>query len=65
MPRTTFLCAAVLLLAAGGMAQRFGGRGGGLRFQGHDDGPPPVFPKEGEFHFIRLEYTDLPQFSRG
>jgi hypothetical protein len=32
---------------------------------GHDEGPPPVSPKDGEFHFIRLEYTDLPQFHRG
>ncbi len=48
------------------MGQRFGGgRGGGIRFEGHDEGPAPVFPKEGEFHFIRTEYTDLPQFHRG
>jgi hypothetical protein len=51
----------VLLFALTASAQRFGG----LRFQGHDEGPPPVFPKQGEFHFIRLEYTDLPQFHRG
>ena len=55
--------AVFLFLAATGFAQRFGG--GGMRFQGHDEGPPPVFPKVGEFHFIRLEYTDLPQFHRG
>jgi len=35
------------------------------RFQiSHGDGPSPTFPREGEFHFIRLEYTDLPQFHR-
>jgi hypothetical protein len=53
---------ALLWLAAAGSAQRFGG---GIRFQGHDEGPAPVFPKNGEFHFIRLEYTDLPQYHRG
>jgi hypothetical protein len=59
--RTIFVGAAVFLMAAAGLAQRFGG----IRFQGHDDGPAPVFPKEGEFHFIRLEYTDLPRYHRG
>ncbi|HLW75711.1 MAG TPA: DUF4159 domain-containing protein [Bryobacteraceae bacterium] len=44
-------CAGVLL------AQRFGG------IQ-HGDEPAPTFPRDGEFHFIRLEYTDLPQFHR-
>jgi hypothetical protein len=61
--RTLFAAVALLSLAAAGLAQRFGG--GGIRFQGHDEGPAPVFPKQGEFHFIRLEYTDLPQFHRG
>jgi hypothetical protein len=54
--------AAVLLLAAAAFAQRFGG---GLRFQGHDSAASPVFPSGAEFHFIRTEYTDLPQFHRG
>ncbi len=61
--RIVFVAAAFLLAAAAGLAQRFGG--GGIRFQGHDEGPPTTFPKAGEFHFIRLEYTDLPQFHRG
>jgi hypothetical protein len=52
---------ALLLLAAAALAQRFGG---GVRFQGHDEGPDPVFPAGAEFHFIRTEYTDLPQFHR-
>ena len=56
------IVAALLLLAGAGLAQRFGG---GVRFQGHDEGPEAVFPQKGEFHFIRLEYTDLPQFHRG
>ena len=57
---------ALFVLAAAGLAQRFGGgRGGGILFEGHDAGPTPVFPKEGEFHFIRTEYTDLPQFHSG
>ena len=47
-----------------------GGRGAGaavrrFRFQGHDDGPEAIFPAKGEFHFIRLEYTDLPGHQRG
>src|SRR3982751_3352498 len=60
------LIAVVLTLAASALAQRFGGFGrGGLDFEGHGAGPKPVFPPKGEFHFIRLEYTDLPQFHRG
>ena len=35
-----------------------------IDFEGHDDGPPPSFPPTGEFHFVRLEYNDLPQFHR-
>ena len=53
----------LLALAAAGLAQRrFGGRGGGLPER--EEGPRPEFPKQAEFHFIRLEYTDLPQFHR-
>jgi hypothetical protein len=54
----------LLLLAAAALAQRFGG-GFGLRFEGHDEGPASTFPERGEFHFIRMEYTDLPRFHRG
>ncbi len=57
------LAVALALFSAAGLAQRFGG--GGIRFEGQDEGLAPVFPKEGEFHFIRVEYTDLPQFHRG
>jgi Domain of unknown function (DUF4159) len=60
------ILAATLLLAAAALAQRFGGGfGGGIRFEGHDEGPAPTFPARAEFHFIRVEYTDLPQFHRG
>ena len=36
----------------------------GSPFQ-EDDDPRPQFPAKAEFHFIRMEYTDLPQFHRG
>jgi hypothetical protein len=64
--RTLVVALAVTLLAAGGgLAQRFGGRGGGFGGFGQEEsGPRPTFPKEGEFHFVRTEYTDLPQYHR-
>ena len=49
--------AALISLVVAGFAQRLG-------FDGHDEGPEPVFPSSSEFHFIRLEYTDLPQYHR-
>jgi hypothetical protein len=61
----------VLALAVTAMAQRgrrggggFGGFGGfgGINGPG---GPLPTFPAQGEFHFIRTEYTDLPSHARG
>lgn len=48
----------LLVLASLGIAQRFG------RGAREEDGPRPQFPKTGEFHFVRLEYNDLPQFHR-
>ena len=30
-----------------------------------DEEPRPAFPSRAEFHFIRVEYTDLPEFHRG
>jgi hypothetical protein len=45
------------VVAIAGLAQR-------LTFQGHDEAPRPVFPASAEFHFVRLEYTDLPEFHR-
>src|SRR6516165_8773981 len=53
------IAAAVLLAAVVALAQRFGG---GIRHG--DEGPRPDFPAGSEFHFIRTEYTDLPQFHR-
>src|SRR5689334_9197642 len=48
--------AALLTLAA--TAQR-----GRFQERGLDDAPMPA--REAEYHFIRMEYTDLPQFHRG
>jgi hypothetical protein len=48
----------LLWLAAAAVAQRYGMRR-------DDSGPRPVFPQKADFHFIRLEYTDLPQYHRG
>jgi hypothetical protein len=59
--RTGPIALAVLLIGgAAALAQR-----GGLRFQGHDEGPEFNFPEQGEFHFLRVEYTDMPQYHRG
>ena len=64
MPRRRRLTAAIALLIAAicALAQR----GGGGRFEragdSDDDHLPPA--REAEFHFLRLEYTDLPQFHR-
>jgi len=53
------------LLCAAALAQRFGGgRGGGGGGIRHAEIEPPTFPKDGEYHFVRLEYTDLPQYHR-
>jgi hypothetical protein len=54
--RRALILAAVLLAAA--FAQRYG-------FQRERSGPRLSFPSEGEFHFVRVEYTDLPQYHRG
>jgi hypothetical protein len=48
---------ALALMAAAAFAQRYG-------FEREPSGPRPSFPTEGEFHFVRVEYTDLPQFHR-
>jgi hypothetical protein len=56
--RVVLVSAALLLLAIGALAQRF-------RVQDdEDEGRRPSFPSQAEFHFIRLEYTDLPQYHR-
>src|ERR1700724_114366 len=46
-----------LFLAMTGLGQRF-------RFREEEEGPRPVFPTQAEFHFIRVEYTDLPENHR-
>ncbi len=48
------------LLALAAIAQR--GRFGFGEPESDAAGPPP---REAEFHFLRMEYTDLPQFQRG
>jgi hypothetical protein len=50
--------AALLLLAIAGLAQR-------SRYREREEGPRLDFPSRAEFHFVRVEYTDLPQFHRG
>jgi hypothetical protein len=63
------ILAVLLAVAVAGVAQRGFQRGGGrfgARMQEPDDPYDRVAERrEGEFHFIRTEYTDLPQFHRG
>ena len=54
--RRVSIFAPLLLLAGIGLAQRY-------RMQ-REDGPRPSFASSAEFHFIRVEYTDLPQYHR-
>jgi len=50
--------AILLAIAISSLAQR-------MRFQdAEEEGPRPVFPSKAEFHFIRVEYTDAPQYHR-
>ena len=57
--RVAVALTALLLCSAAALSQRRGSR-----FQ-EDNDPRPGFPAKGEFHFVRLEYTDLPQYHRG
>ena len=58
MTRIVLAISLVLFLAIAGLAQRF-------RFQDQEEeGPRPVFPSQSEFHFVRAEYTDLPEYHR-
>jgi hypothetical protein len=50
---------ALLLLAAAALAQR-----GGRVERRADDDEAEAPAREAEFHFVRVEYTDLPQFHR-
>jgi hypothetical protein len=56
--RLAWISAAVLLLAIAGLAQRG-------RFRGQPSYDSPDFAHDTEFHFVRMEYTDLPQHRRG
>jgi hypothetical protein len=56
--RAGWVAAALLLCAAAGLAQRY------FPFSRREEGPRPVFETKTEFHFVRLEYTDLPQYHR-
>ena len=49
---------ALLLIATAGLAQRG-------RFREPEDEGPAIPVRAAEFHFIRVEYTDLPQYHRG
>jgi len=49
---------AVLLIATAGLAQRG-------RFREPEDEGPAIPVRAAEFHFIRVQYTDLPQYHRG
>src|SRR5438128_2449694 len=53
--------AILLCVAAIGLAQRRGRFFGG----GKLEAPPSEFPKDAEFHFIRVQYTDQGGFGRG
>ncbi len=70
-PRTrTGLVAAVVLASAVTLLAQRGRRGGGFGGGfggdfGRGESFVPDFPKNGEFHFIRTEYTDLPYRGRG
>ena len=56
--RIVVAVAALLLVSAAAFAQRF-------RYRPQHEGPEVTFPAQAEFHFIRVEYTDLPQYHRG
>jgi hypothetical protein len=52
------ILAALLWMAVASLAQRG-------RFREPDEDETPVPVRNAEFHFLRVEYTDLPQFHRG
>ncbi len=55
------LCVLALVALGTAFAQR-GGFGGFVMRD--DDNDQPMPPRNGEFHFLRMEYTDLPQYHR-
>jgi len=58
--RAVVIVTALAAVAAAGLAQRYRSQP-----RQEEEGPQPVFPSGAEFHFIRLEYTDLPEHHRG
>ena len=64
--RLSAVLAALGLLAAAAVAQRGRGRGGlgGFQPMPEDDDSLPA-AHNGEYHFLRVEYTDLPSHHRG
>jgi hypothetical protein len=52
------LIAFPLLLATIVLGQRFRSQ------EQEEEGPRPVFPSQAEVHFVRAEYTDLPEYHR-
>jgi hypothetical protein len=61
MKRWLLLIGGLVLIALAALAQRnrFG------RFPEPESDPDFNFPKLADFHFVRVEYVDLPQFRRG
>ena len=55
------IAAALALIAAAAWAQRRGFP----QFPDTESDSEFNFPKDADFHFVRMEYTDLPQFRRG
>jgi hypothetical protein len=56
--RVGLVLASLLLLGIAGLAQRYRSE------PRREETPQPVFPSGAEFHFIRMEYTDLPEHHR-
>ena len=56
MKRALIASGVVVLFALAALAQRG-------RYTADDD--PAIAAREAEFHFLRVEYTDLPQYHRG
>src|SRR5258706_14007837 len=57
LPHRVKALTALLLIAIAGLAQRG-------RFPQREDDETPIPERAAEFHFLRLEYTDLPQYHR-
>jgi hypothetical protein len=58
--RIVLAAALLLVLAIAGWSQRQR-----FRFTERSETPDVTFPSAAEFHFIRVEYTDLPEMHRG